>query len=133
MLSEPVKALFESNTNARHAGDADRLAEEHKPNGVHVLTDLPYGIPDQLRKLDLYRPETQHEPLPVIIDFHGGGLYHGDKQNTMCRDMYLAKYGFAVVNANYRLVKANYTMRLTQLSGRMSTRMTMAWIRMLCF
>ena len=63
MLSEPVKALFESNTNARHAGDADRLAKEHKPNGVHVLTDLPYGIPDQLRKLDLYRPETQHEPL----------------------------------------------------------------------
>lgn len=55
MLSEPVKALFESNTNARHAGDADRLAKEHKPNGVHVLTDLPYGIPDQLRKLDLYR------------------------------------------------------------------------------
>ena len=49
MLSEPVKALFESNTNARHAGDADRLAKEHKPNGVHVLTDLPYGIPDQLR------------------------------------------------------------------------------------
>lgn len=46
MLSEPVKALFESNTNARHAGDADRLAKEHKPNGVHVLTDLPYGIPD---------------------------------------------------------------------------------------
>lgn len=43
MLSEPVKALFESNTNARHAGDADRLAKEHKPNGVHVLTDLPYG------------------------------------------------------------------------------------------
>lgn len=82
MLSEPVKALFESNTNARHAGDADRLAKEHKPNGVHVLTDLPYGIPDQLRKLDS---------------------------------------------------KANYTMRLTQLSGRMSTRMTMAWIRMLCF
>lgn len=39
MLSEPVKALFESNTNARHAGDADRLAKEHKPNGVHVLTD----------------------------------------------------------------------------------------------
>lgn len=38
MLSEPVKALFESNTNARHAGDADRLAKEHKPNGVHVLT-----------------------------------------------------------------------------------------------
>lgn len=61
MLSEPVKALFESNTNARHAGDADRLAKEHKPNGVHVLTDLPYGIPDQLRKLDLYRPETQHD------------------------------------------------------------------------
>ena len=51
MLSEPVKALFESNTNARHAGDADRLAKEHKPNGVHVLTDLPYGIPDQLLSL----------------------------------------------------------------------------------
>lgn len=28
MLSEPVKALFESNTNARHAGDADRLAKD---------------------------------------------------------------------------------------------------------
>lgn len=28
MLSEPVKALFEANTNARHAGDADRLAKE---------------------------------------------------------------------------------------------------------
>lgn len=60
MLSEPVKALFESNTNARHAGDADRLAKEHKPNGVHVLTDLPYGIPDQLRKLDLYRKRNMN-------------------------------------------------------------------------
>lgn len=42
--------------------------------------------------------------LPVIVDFHGGGLYYGNKENNECRDMLLARQGFAVVNANYRLV-----------------------------
>lgn len=44
-------------------------------------------------------------PLPVVLDFHGGGLYHGHKHNAACRDMHLAAWGgFAIVNANYRLV-----------------------------
>ncbi len=31
--------------------------------------------------------------LPVIVDFHGGGLYYGNKENNECRDMLLAAKG----------------------------------------
>ncbi|QSY58828.1 alpha/beta hydrolase [Bifidobacterium imperatoris] len=87
--------------------DAPHLAAQILPEGIESIKDLPYledGLSDHL--LDIYRPEgaAEGEPLPVFIDFHGGGLYYGTKENNLCRDMILAGKGFVVVNANYRLV-----------------------------
>ena len=111
MIDEETLRLFEANTAFRHGGDAERLRLEHKPEGVASVMDIPYvgesdPSHDVLHKLDVHRPAdiSTKKPLPVIVDFHGGGLYHGDKRNTTCRDMLFAKHGFAVVNANYRLV-----------------------------
>lgn len=111
MIDEETLRLFEANTAFRHGGDAERLRLEHKPEGVASVMDIPYvgesdPSHDVLHKLDVHRPADipTKKPLPVIVDFHGGGLYHGDKRNTTCRDMLFAKHGFAVVNANYRLV-----------------------------
>lgn len=107
MISDEVRQLFDANTRFRHGGDAGRLAAERRPDGVAAVMDLPYADDGHdLHRLDVYRPESAGtETLPIILDFHGGGLYHGDKHNTVCRDMHLAlRGGFAVVNANYRLV-----------------------------
>lgn len=87
--------------------DAPHLAAQHLPEGIETIKDLPYlsdSLPEHL--LDIYRPEgtAEGEPLPVFVDFHGGGLYYGAKENNLCRDMLLAGKGFVVVNANYRLV-----------------------------
>ncbi|MBT1175027.1 alpha/beta hydrolase [Bifidobacterium sp. LC6] len=87
--------------------DAPHLAAQHLPEGIETIKDIPYvddALSDHL--LDVYRPEgaAEGEPLPVFIDFHGGGLYYGTKENNLCRDMILAGKGFVVVNANYRLV-----------------------------
>ena len=107
MISDEVQQLLDENTRFRHSGDAERLAVERLPVGVDAVTDLPYADDGHdLHRLDVYRPShTVRKTLPVILDFHGGGLYHGDKHNTMCRDMHLAVRGdFAIINANYRLV-----------------------------
>lgn len=106
MVSEEVQQLLDANTKFRHDGDAQRLAAERKPEHVTAIMDIPYAENGhELHRLDVYRPQADGEtPLPVVIDFHGGGLYHGHKHNTACRDMNLALRGFAVVNANYRLV-----------------------------
>ncbi|KXS23061.1 MAG: esterase [Bifidobacterium breve] len=88
-------------------GDAPHLAAQHLPENIDPLTDIAYlsdGMDEHL--LDVYRPQkmSNGEALPVFIDFHGGGLYYGSKENNLCRDMILAGKGFVVVNANYRLV-----------------------------
>lgn len=103
MIDEETLRLFEANTAFRHGGDAERLRLEHKPEGVASVMDIPYvgesdPSHDVLHKLDVHRPADipTKKPLPVIVDFHGGGLYHGDKRNTTCRDMLFAKHGSSI-------------------------------------
>lgn len=107
MLDQEVRDLFAHNVIAMTAGDVPHLEAQILPERVERIKDVPY-IDDGLEShlLDIYKPEDTHSetPLPVIVDFHGGGLYYGSKENNECRDMRLAKCGFAVVNANYRLV-----------------------------
>ena len=110
MIRKEVLDLFAANSAAMAQGDKPHLDAQILPSGVTRVKDLPY-IHDNTAEhlLDIYTPEhvnnqSDRAALPVIIDFHGGGLYYGTKENNECRDMYLAKEGFAVVNANYRLV-----------------------------
>lgn len=115
MVDQEVLNLFASNVAAMTKGDAPHLAVQVLPDGVERIKDLPYmperegEVSDETRGahlLDIYKPADAPAdvPLPVIVDFHGGGLYYGNKENNECRDMLLAARGFAVVNANYRLV-----------------------------
>ncbi|ABF44214.1 alpha/beta hydrolase [Deinococcus geothermalis] len=78
-------------------------------DGVHVTRDLPYG-PDERHCLDVYRPHTPGRH-PVVLFFHGGGLWTGDKTLPDSDGLvyanlgaFLARHGFVAVLANYRLV-----------------------------
>ena len=109
MISQEARDLFAANVKAMTAGDAAHLASQVLPDDVSRLKDIAYvNDGDAAHLLDIYTPADAEEgaALPVIVDFHGGGLYYGNKENNECRDMLLAPQGFAVVNTNYRLVPA---------------------------
>ena len=89
MISQEVRDLFTANVKAMTAGDAPHLAAQTLPDDVDRSKDIAYvddGNPHHL--LDVYIPAARESdrPLPVIVDFHGGGLYYGVKENNECRD-----------------------------------------------
>lgn len=106
MIDQEVLDLLECNASSMASSDAPRLAAQKLPWDIERLKDIDYaGDESSEHSLDIYRPKgSGGSELPVIVDFHGGGLYYGDKKNNECRDMRFAEHGFAVVNANYRLV-----------------------------
>ncbi|MBQ4364659.1 MAG: hypothetical protein II804_00150, partial [Clostridia bacterium] len=61
--------------------DRKRLATLPEPDTLTRVTDLRYlDDGDPMHMLDVYYPEGTAEPLPVIIDVHGGGWMYGDKE-----------------------------------------------------
>ena len=58
-----------------------RIALQRPTPGITQVTDIAY-LPDGHRGhlLDVYYPEGTAEPLPVVIDIHGGGLMYGYKE-----------------------------------------------------
>ena len=66
--------------------DPVKTADFYKPlhsakpyDGVHVQTDLKYGVDDR-QLLDLASPrEPDGKPRPVLIFVHGGGFVRGDR------------------------------------------------------
>lgn len=86
-------------------GDTKRLATQRPMPGVTQVTDIPY-LPDGHRGhlLDIYYPDGAQEPLPVVIDIHGGGLMYGYKELNKNYNFAIASRGFAVISLSYRLV-----------------------------
>ena len=86
--------------------DAKRDAGLRYPDNVVRVENISYG-PHKMNVLDVYRPQTTEEKLPVIVSVHGGGWVYGDKElySYYCTD--LAKRGFVVVNFTYRLSPEN--------------------------
>ncbi|OQC14811.1 MAG: Acetyl esterase [Firmicutes bacterium ADurb.Bin080] len=78
--------------------------------GIEAHYDINYTeIDNEYNKLDVYRPSSkQGEVLPVIINVHGGGWVHGDKESVASYCQSLALQGFAVVNINYHLMPSAY-------------------------
>lgn len=71
--------------------------------------NLDYGgTGDSRQMLDLRLPPNAQQPLPLIVWFHGGGWYKGDKHAhnvpVHLTERYLAR-GYAVASANYRLAQ----------------------------
>ncbi|WP_032406810.1 alpha/beta hydrolase [Rhodococcoides fascians] len=73
---------------------------------VHVTLDITYAVVDGLAlSLDLYRPESESESVPVVLYLHGGGWRVGDKSDGADERLRaFAARGVAVASANYRLV-----------------------------
>ena len=84
--------------------DAKRIAAQRPTPGITQVTDIAY-LPDSCRGhlLDIYYPEGTQEPLPVVIDIHGGGLMYGYKELNRYYNLAIAARGFTVISLSYRL------------------------------
>jgi acetyl esterase/lipase len=72
------------------------------PEGVKVERNLEYArVGDSALLLDLYRPESSGEPLPLIVWVHGGGWRNGSREGSQA--IPLSGRGYAVASINYRL------------------------------
>lgn len=80
------------------SSDNDLPADEE-----HVITDLSYGSHAQ-QKMDVHLPAERSTQTPVVIFLHGGGFVAGDKSEVHAYMRFFLDRGYAVVNANYRLV-----------------------------
>ncbi len=72
------------------------------PEGVRILRAWTYATCDgKPLQLDLYLPETYHQPLPIVVWLHGGGWMFGSRGGCPLAD--LAQRGYAVASVSYRL------------------------------
>jgi triacylglycerol lipase len=75
-------------------------------NGVRVTRDVAYGD-DARQKLDVYRPDTPINGLPILLHVPPGGFVAGDKRidETFFANLggYFASNDVLCVVANYRL------------------------------
>lgn len=71
------------------------------------LIDVVYG-PMERNRLDIYYPDTKKDVYPVVIFFHGGAFFKGDKGRYQLKPaLYGLERGFAVVSVNYSLAPEN--------------------------
>lgn len=92
------RAEFEQTTAARNQSFTC-------PEGVTLHGDVAYAGDDlPAHRLDIFCPEGGHEPLPVVINVHGGGLLLGSKEYNRPFCAELCKKGCLVFSIEYRLV-----------------------------
>lgn len=72
------------------------------PEDVEETKNIRYGTGDRAI-MDIYRPKNMEGSLPVLIDFHGGGLLLCEKEfnRYFCAEM--SRLGFVVFNVEYPL------------------------------
>lgn len=54
-------------------------------------------------RLDLYRPDGDHSPLPGVVMIHGGSWQGGSRKDFPSLNRYLASRGYLVAAISYRL------------------------------
>lgn len=76
----------------------------HKNFKGKIIKDIKYKKSDSNRnKLDIFVPDNKTGPVPIIINFHGGGLIFGNKKDAYGTCKYFADQGYLVINIGYRL------------------------------
>lgn len=74
------------------------------PKGYTAKIDVLYDkVGDWEGKVDLYLPPNDGKPTPVVINIHGGGWNHGNKEKQKGFGSFF-KNKMAVANMGYRLV-----------------------------
>lgn len=85
---------------------------------VELTPDLVYA-PEKYAKIDVFRPRADFpQPLPVIVDLHGGGFLLGRKEanRLYCAD--LAAQGFLVYCPEYPLAPEHNLFEILQALSR---------------
>lgn len=112
MLKIIIKAYLEHMRRGMDTTDQKRIAGQNPPEGIDTICDIPYlndGKKEHL--LDIYYPTGTREPLPIVIDIHGGGLFYGYKEINKYYNMCIAARGFTVFSINYSLVPKTYVVQ----------------------
>ena len=90
-------------------GDDERLRKQMSVSGIRYESDITY-IDDSntMHQLNLYYPKNydceKDGTLPTVIDIHGGGWMHGDKELNQRYCEYLALQGYCVMGMSYTLL-----------------------------
>lgn len=91
-------------------------AEYFTADQIVVIEDTVYAtalnVDDVMQdlKMDIYYPDPEIDQLnekPMIVLFHGGGFYQGNKSMFSFECMEFAKRGFIAATVQYRLGKAS--------------------------
>jgi acetyl esterase/lipase len=74
------------------------------PAGYRSQIDLVYTkVKDWNGRMDVYFSPNAQKPLPLVLNIHGGGWNHGEKESQTGFGSFF-KNGYAVANVEYRLV-----------------------------
>ena len=74
------------------------------PEGYTAQIDVIYKEVDGWEgRIDLYTNPNAEKPTPVVLNIHGGGWNHGEKESQSGFGSFF-KNGYAVANVEYRLV-----------------------------
>lgn len=84
--------------------DARRIRKQtDDTSDLIICSDIPYiadGMPEHM--LDIYRPASTADPLPLIVNIHGGGLFASlNKVNALFNHEW-SRRGYTVVSLSYR-------------------------------
>jgi len=83
--------------------DKNKVKNWELPADVLRYEDIAYGNKGIYHLLDIYQPTAQIQPLPIIINIHGGGYVYGTKEVYKHYGCFMAKQGFTFINPNYHL------------------------------
>ncbi len=73
------------------------------PSSYSAQLDVVYkNVNSTNTRMDIYYPSNPSNPVPVVINMHGGGWVSGFKEEQGGFNMYFDR-GFAVANVEYRL------------------------------
>ena len=85
------------------AQDSSKYKPVALPNGYASKMNVVYTSGNGWDKaMDIYLPPAANGASPVVINIHGGGWNHGERQSQTGFSTFF-KMGFAVANISYRL------------------------------
>lgn len=93
--------------------------------GVHRQRDINYGPSGRANRLDVYRHRSEPTRSPVLVYFHPGGFFSGNKSRE-ARALFdrLVRSGWVCISANYRLGAAG-----TFPNNIVDAKRVIAWVR----
>lgn len=102
--------------------EVNRRTSETRETVRHVM-DLPYGD-DPKQQLDIYFPAGEVKDAPVLVYFHGGGFFEGDRSDYGFLAGPWVAQGVMVVMCSYRLCSDGFTMLDAFADGKLA----MKWV-----